>query len=70
MKSIIGSFVRHWLSGLGVLLVGYGVQQSDASAFVASSTEVITGLAIYAVAQGASLINAKKLKELSDRFGF
>ena len=73
MKQFVLSIVRHWISGLGVLLMGFGIAEKEAQAFVLSSQEVLVGLALYAIAQGASFANAsalKKAKDLLSTYGF
>ena len=73
MKQFVLSIVRHWTSGLGILLMGFGIKENESREFVLSLQEVIVGLVLYAIAQGASFANAsalKKAKDLLSTYGF
>lgn len=55
-----GSFIRHFLSGLGGFLIAKGiVDPNTATQFVGATAQIITGGLAYLFAQGWSLI-AKK----------
>ncbi len=58
----VGSVVRHGLTALAGILVGYGVTQGQADEFILSNYEVIMGLIAYALGQGLSFIKTKKLE--------
>lgn len=73
MKKYIASVLRHWITGLGILLTAHGVESAVATQWTSLTTdiltELVTGLAIYVLGQGASFINIATIKSLAARFG-
>lgn len=68
MKPFIASIVRNLLQVVAGALVAYGVSSQDANAWVLASEPVITGLALYVIAQAWSFLNLKTLQKLGDKF--
>lgn len=62
MNIILGSLIRHLLTLLGGGLIAIGVNESDASSFVAAAEPVVGGLALATVAQGWSLVEKRNRK--------
>lgn len=72
MKPFISSIVRNFLQVLAGALLAYGVNESDAHEWVTASEPIVTGLALYVIAQAWSFTNAKtvtKIKAWAKRYG-
>lgn len=64
LAPFLGSFIRHGLSVAAGVLVTKGVLDQAAAESAANGlTEMSVGLLSYAIAQGMSLVKAKKAKK-------
>lgn len=70
MKPFIISILRHWTTGLGFLLVGFGVSEDESGRFTSSLIEVSAGIIVYAIGQAASFARISHFKSIAQRFGF
>lgn len=72
MKPYIASVVRNNLQVLVGVLLAYGVSESEAHEWVKASEPIVTGLALYVIAQAWSFANVKtvtKIKAWAKRYG-
>ncbi len=62
MPIIISSIVRHLLTLVAGGLLSVGVAQSDAENFASCAEPIASGVALYVLGQGWSLVDKKKNK--------
>ena len=61
VKLYLGSLVRHAMTAVAGALIGLGVLSAqNQDKFVDANSEVVSGLALFAVGQGLSLLGKKK----------